>query len=101
VDQRAGVQQLQGRAGPEEGVLVGNLGTDGAVPPPAERRPEPLAAGHAPARLVQQQRGVGTQRAQPLGHLVEELVEGLLEPLPEAGLVPRRHASRLVGARLP
>ncbi len=97
VHQRAGVQQLEGGARAQQGVLVGYVGRDRAVSPPAERRAEPLAAGHAAAALVEQQRSVRSERAQALGHLVEEVVEGLLEPLAEARLVPRRHGARLVG----
>jgi hypothetical protein len=83
VDQGAGVQHLERRAGAQEGVIVGDVGRHRAVAPPAEGGAEPLAARHAAAGLLEQVRGVRAQGCEPLAHLVEELVEHLLQALPE------------------
>ena len=51
VDQGAGVQQLERRAGPEQrGLLVGSRRRDGPEAPVAERRAEPLAPGDRAVR---------------------------------------------------
>ena len=97
VDQGARVQQLQGRARAQQRLLVLDVRLERAVAPPAERRPEPLATGHRTAGLLEERGGVGPERGDPSGHLVEEAVEDLLEPLPERTAVPRGHAARLVG----
>jgi len=80
---------------------VTHIRQDGAVAPPAEGRPEPLPTGHRTASLLQERGGVRSQRCDPSGHLVEEAVEDLLEPLPERTSVPRGHVARLVGAAPP
>ena len=82
VDQRAGVEQLQGAAGADECVVVPGRGRagDGVVAPPAEGGPQPLAAGDAGARVGHQTVGVGPQLAQPRGLLVDEADERGLQP---------------------
>ena len=62
VDQGAGVQQLQGGAGPDQRGLVGDLGPDRAVAPVAERRPEPLAAADTERRASSSSRAASSPR---------------------------------------
>ena len=88
VHERAGVQQLERGARPEQGGLVGGRG-DGLVAPPAEGRPEPLAARDAGARVLQQPPCVGAEVADPAGLAVDEVLERLLDVLAESGCVPR------------
>ena len=75
--QRAGVQQLERGTGPGERTLVHPVGAHRAVAPPAEGRPEPLAALGRGPRLGEQPDGVRAQRAQPGLLAGEELVEAL------------------------
>ena len=67
VDQRAGVQQLQRGTRTQQRVLVGRPRAHRPVAPPAEGGPEALAAGHAAPGLLEQVRGVGAERSDPLG----------------------------------
>ena len=93
--QRAGVQQLQRRAGTHQRVLVDRVGLEGPVAPVAERRAQPLAPAHEAPRLLDEEAGVGPEGGQPLLLLVEEVLEGDLHPCPEVGAVPAAHAPRL------
>ena len=91
VHQRAGVQQLERRAGPHERVLVRRRpARDRVEAPVAEGRAEPLAAGDRRPGLGQQPGGVGAERGEPLGLLVEEVVERRLDPLAERRPGPTR-----------
>ena len=96
VHQRAGVQQLEGGAGADQCRVVGGGRVDGAVAPVAERGPEPLAAAHRHPRLGHQAGGVGAQRGEACGLLVEEAVERRLDPRAEALAVPPRPRTRHV-----
>ena len=95
VDQRTGVQQLQGRAGADERGRVGGRRIDRVVAPPAERRPEAFAAGDGLSGGSHQAGRVVAQGGQSPGLFVEEIVDRHLELCAERCVVPTgfpRHA---------
>ena len=94
VDERAGVQHLQGGARPGQRRVVVDRRPDGPVAPVAEGRPEPLAPADRRTCLGDQATGVGTERGELGRLLVEEGIQHLLDPVAEVGGVPGRHQLR-------
>jgi len=82
------VQQLQRRARADQRFLVVGGRVHGPVAPVAERRAEPLAAGDGRVRLAHQAVGVGAERRERGGLLVDEGVEDGLDAVAETGAVP-------------
>ncbi len=101
VDQGTGVQQLEGGACADEGVLVAQVGAYGAVSPVAEGRAEPLASRDRRTRLGDQPRSVRAEGLEHSALLVDEGIEGRLDIVAEGCVVPVGHAQRLVSGRAP
>ena len=94
MDQRHGVQQLEGRRGPHDPVIVETAGR--AIPPEAERRPQPFATGAGSAVRSRRARRSRAVRS-PAPSIV---------PRPGTSAGPRRsalaeHATRRRSRRLP
>src|SRR5690606_28515552 len=88
VDQGAGLEQLEGGTRLQQGLLVGHVGADGAVPPPAEGGAQPFPAAQGGACLDQEPGGVGTQGREAVCLLVEEVVQHGLDSGTEGHGVP-------------
>ena len=105
VHQRAGVQQLERGAGPQQRPARRPAGSaTRVVAPPAERRPEPLAAGHAGARVLDQALRVGTERVEPgglRGRRTSCSVDSMSARKPGSHSRPILRAARSPGERRP